>query len=142
MNWGQSIILAFILFAVFIGVLVTVCVRQDISLVSTDYYNEELDYQTKMDGSRNADQLSLKPEIYLTEGQSLHITFDFREFEKGKLVLYSPADISEDKSFKIEPTSLPFQSFSLGALKKGNYKVKMTWTEKGKDFYFEKSIYI
>jgi hypothetical protein len=142
MNWGKSIILAFVLFAVFIGVLVTVCVRQDISLVSRDYYDEELDYQTKMDGARNADRLSHKPEINLTGGQSLRVTFDFHEFEKGKLVLYSPADISEDKVFKIEPTSSPVQTFSIGILKKGNYKVTMTWTANGKDFYFEKSIYI
>ena len=47
MNWGKSIVLAFVLFAVFIGVLVAVCVREDISLVSRNYYNEELDYQTK-----------------------------------------------------------------------------------------------
>ena len=142
MNWGKSIVLAFVLFAVFIGVLVAVCVREDISLVSRNYYNEELDYQTKMNGARNVDQLSQKPEISLTERQSLRITFDFHEFENGKLVLYSPADISEDKTFEISATSSPFQTFSLGTLKKGNYKVKMIWTANGKDFYFEQSIYI
>lgn len=142
MNWGKSIVLAFVLFAVFIGVLVAVCVREDISLVSRNYYNEELDYQTKMNGARNVDQLTQKPEISFAEGQSLRVTFDFHEFENGKLVLYSPADISEDKIFEIEATSSPFQTFSLGTLKKGNYKVKMFWTANGKDFYFEKSIYI
>ena len=142
MNWGKSIILSFVLFAVFIGVLVTVCVREDISLVSRDYYNEELDYQAKMESARNAEQLLQKPQINLTEGETLRVTFDFREFESGKLVLYSPADISEDKTFKIEKTSSPFQTFSLGSLKKGNYKVKMIWTVSGKDFYIEKSIYI
>ena len=81
MNWGKSIVLSFVLFAVFIGVLVAVCVREDISLVSRNYYNEELDYQTKMNGARNVDQLSQKPEISLTERQSLRITFDFHEFE-------------------------------------------------------------
>jgi len=142
MNWGKSIVLSFVLFAVFIGVLVAVCVREDISLVSRNYYNEELDYQTKMNGAHNVDQLSQKPEISLTEGQSLRVTFDFHEFENGKLVFYSPADISEDKTFEIEATSSPFQTFALGTLKKGNYKVKMIWTVNGKDFYFEKSIYI
>ncbi len=142
MKWGKSIVLAFVLFAVFIGVLVAVCVREDISLVSRNYYNEELDYQTKMNGARNVDQLTQKPEISFAEGQSLRVTFDFHEFENGKLVLYSPADISEDKIFEIEATSSPFQTFSLGTLKKGNYKVKMFWTANGKDFYFEKSIYI
>lgn len=142
MNWGKSIILAFVLFAVFIGILVTVCVRQDVSLVSRNYYNEELDYQTQMDRAHNADLLDKKPEITLMEGPSLKVVFDFNEVAGGKLVFYSPADISEDKVFKLEPTTSPFQTFSLGALKKGNYKVKMTWKANGKEFYFEKSIYI
>jgi hypothetical protein len=142
MNWGKSIVLAFMLFAVFIGVLVTVCVRQDVSLVSKDYYNEELDYQAQIDRARNTDQLSRKPEIDLVEGKALRVAFDFNHVEEGKLVLYSPADITEDRTFKLGPTGSPFQTFSLGTLKKGNYKVKMMWTSNGKEFYFEKLIYI
>jgi hypothetical protein len=142
MNWGKSIVLAFVLFAIFIGVLVTVCVRQDISLVTGDYYNEELKFQDQMDRARNADQLTQKPEIDLLDGQSLRVVFDFQQFDGGKLELYSPSDISQDKIFSLETTSSPFQVFSLGTLKKGNYKVKMTWSANGKEFYLEKSIYI
>jgi hypothetical protein len=142
MNWGKSIVLAFILFAIFIGVLVTVCVREDISLVSTDYYNDELEYQSQIDRVHNADDLVKKPEINLVDDQSLKVEFDFHQFDGGKLVLYSPADISEDKTFKLEQTDSPFQVFSVGSLKKGNYKVKMTWTTNGKEYYFEKSIFI
>ena len=76
------------------------------------------------------------------DDQSLRVEFDFHQFDGGKLVLYSPADISEDKTFKIERTDSPFQVFSVGSLKKGNYKVKMTWTTNGKEYYYEKSIFI
>lgn len=142
MNWGKSIVLAFVLFAVFIGVLVTVCVRQDVSLVSKNYYNEELEYQAQMERVRNTESLSQKPAVEMMEDRSLRIAFDFQQVEHGKLVLYSPADISEDKMFRLERTTLPYQTFPLGTLKKGNYKVKMTWTANGKEFYFEKSIFI
>jgi hypothetical protein len=142
MNWGKSIVLAFVLFGVFIGVLVTVCLRQDISLVSRNYYNEELDYQAQMDRARNTDLLTKKPEIVLMEDQTLRVAFDFEKVEGGKLVFYSPADIREDKTFDLEQTNSPFQIFTLGSLKKGNYRVKMTWTSNGKEFYFEKSIFI
>jgi hypothetical protein len=142
MNWGKSIVLAFVLFAIFIGVLVTVCVRQDISLVTRDYYKEDIDYQSQMDRQRNTEQLSQKPKIDLVDNQSLRVAFDFSQFDAGKLVFYSPSDISEDKTFKLEATSSPFQIFSLGSPRKGNYRIKMTWSENGKEFYFEKSIYI
>lgn len=142
MDWGKSIVLAFVLFAAFIGVLVTVCVRQDISLVTRDYYSEDLDYQSQMDRLRNAEQLSVKPTIELLDNQSLRVAFDFRQFDAGKLVLYSPSDIKQDKTFNLEATGSPFQIFSLGSLKRGNYMIKMTWSANGKEFYFEKSIYI
>ena len=57
MNWGKSIILAFVLFAGFIATLVVVCVREDISLVSKDYYKEELLYQDQIQRLNNASQL-------------------------------------------------------------------------------------
>ena len=142
MNWGKSIVLAFILFAVFIGVLVFVCVREDVSLVSKNYYKDDLEYQSQIDRVRNTDELAKKPTIDLVDDQSLRVEFDFHQFDGGKLVLYSPADISEDKTFKIERTDSPFQVFSVGSLKKGNYKVKMTWTTDGKEYYYEKSIFI
>jgi hypothetical protein len=142
MNWGKSIVLAFVLFAIFIGVLVTVCVRQDISLVTRDYYKEDLEYQSQMDRERNAEQLSEKPKIELLDNQSLRVAFDFSQVDVGKLVLYSPSDIREDQTFNLETTSSPFQIFLLGSLKKGNYRIKMTWSANGKEFYFEKSIYI
>jgi len=142
MNWGKSIVLAFVLFAIFIGVLVTVCVRQDISLVTREYYKEDLDYQSQMDRERNAEQLIEKPKIDIVDNQSLRVAFDFSQFDAGKVVLYSPSDISEDKTFELEATNSPFQIFSLGSLKKGNYRIKMTWSASGKEFYFEKSIYI
>ncbi|HEY5918567.1 MAG TPA: FixH family protein, partial [Chryseolinea sp.] len=139
---GKSIVLAFVLFAIFIGVLVTVCVRQDISLVTREYYKEDLDYQSQMDRERNAEQLIEKPKIDIVDNQSLRVAFDFSQFDAGKVVLYSPSDISEDKTFELEATNSPFQIFSLGSLKKGNYRIKMTWSASGKEFYFEKSIFI
>ena len=60
MNWGKSIVLAFILFAVFIGVLVFVCVREDVSLVSKNYYKDDLEYQSQIDRVRNTDELAKK----------------------------------------------------------------------------------
>ena len=48
MHYGKSIVVAFILFAMFIGTLVTVCIREDVNLVSPDYYEEELAHGQKI----------------------------------------------------------------------------------------------
>jgi hypothetical protein len=143
MNWGKSIVLAFVLFAAFIGVLVTVCVRQEISLVSKNYYQEELDFQAQMERKRNTEALIDRPEIQVGEDRSLKITFaGFSQLEKGRLNLYSPGDATQDKTFSLQQTTGPDQVFSVGKLKKGKYIARMTWTMHNKEFYYETTLYL
>ncbi|AYB34663.1 FixH family protein [Chryseolinea soli] len=143
MNWGKSIVLAFVLFAAFIGVLVTVCIRQEVSLVSKTYYQEELDFQTQMDRQRNTEALIDRPNIQVGEDRSLKITFaGFSQLEKGRLSLYSPSDATQDKTFSLQPTNAPDQTFSIGSLKKGKYIARMTWTMHEKEFYYETILYL
>ena len=54
---------AFVFFALFIGTLVTICVRQDITLVTKEYYKEELAYQEQIDRMNNVNNLGEVPEI-------------------------------------------------------------------------------
>ena len=106
MNWGKSIVLSFVLFAAFIGTLVTVCLRQDISLVSKEYYKEELQYENQLTRLKNVTQLKSKPVIKVLENNTIQITFDrFDNMEKGELRLFRPSDSSKDKKYSIVPTS-------------------------------------
>ena len=54
MNWGRSLILVFIVFAAFMGYLVYRASGTHFDLVSKEYYKDELRYQDKIDGFRNA----------------------------------------------------------------------------------------
>ena len=74
MDFGKWIVVAFVLFAVFIGTLVTVCVRQDISLVSKEYYKEELAYQDQIVRIANTEKLGLKPKITKVNNVTLQLT--------------------------------------------------------------------
>src|SRR3954447_23751050 len=58
LNWGWALTLVFIAFATHISILVYKCTQQQFDLVSSDYYNEELKYQDKIDGMQNARQLT------------------------------------------------------------------------------------
>ncbi len=142
MNWGKWIIVAFILFAAFIGSLVTVCIRQDVSLVSKDYYKEELEYESQMVRMKNASQLQNKPEISVKHG-TLEIAFDrFNEVENGELNLFRPSDPAKDKKFAISKNAAIVQTFSTATLEPGMYRARMKWTMNGEEFYLEKVIYI
>ena len=58
MNWGNKLILVFIVFAVMMSVLVYKSVNTKYDLVSKDYYKDELRYQDKIDGMHNAAKVS------------------------------------------------------------------------------------
>ncbi|MEO5978591.1 MAG: FixH family protein [Chryseolinea sp.] len=143
MNWGKSIVVAFVAFAAFIGVLVTICVREDISLVSNDYYQEELDYGAQMQRVRNAQLLQRQPSITLTADHQLKLQCpsDF-QLDHGQIHLYSPRNIKQDRMLSLSNETEGEKYFAMNGLERGKYKVKMTWSMHGKEFYYETVIYL
>lgn len=140
MHFGKWIVVSFVLFALFIGALVTLCVREDISLVSKEYYKEELVYQEQLQRLNNAEQLQHKPVIELA-GQELKIFFgENAKIEKGEMKLFCPSNATLDKQFNLKSASE--QVFKMTALKKGLYKVKLLWSMHGKEYYYEQEIFI
>jgi hypothetical protein len=143
MNWGKWIIVSFILFAAFIATLVTVCVRQDVSLVSKDYYKEELVYQDQIGRIQNASLLATKPTIKVVNQNTLQIGFEqFNEIEKGELQLFRPSNAAMDQKFQFSASNTPTQQFSTETLDKGMYRARMVWTMQGKEFFIEEVIFI
>lgn len=141
MNWGKGIILSFVLFAIFIGALVAICVRQDLNLVAQDYYKQELDYQQQIERQQNASTLASKPNINV-EDNFLNISFDnFSQLQKGEVNLFRPSNPAFDKSFVLSARRDSLQQFDISAQPSGMYKASMTWSSGGKEFYVEKVIY-
>lgn len=131
---------AFVVFAVFIASLVTVCMREDVSLVSADYYQQELIHQQKIALVENANLLQTMPEITI-KGSVVTISYaEFDKLEKGELKLLRPSDPHLDQKFKIQQTMEMQQNFPLKVWSKGLYRASMLWTMDGKDYYVEKLI--
>jgi hypothetical protein len=140
MNWGKSIVLSFILFGTFIGVLVAVCLNQDTPLVSKQYYQDELKYDDQLQKINNTNQLPTKPEIKV-DGNALHITYaHFAKIENGKIKLFRPSDATLDREFKVLSLSDSPQVFVLDNLKKGLYHAQFSWKQDNKEYYLEKTI--
>lgn len=141
MNFGKWIVVAFILFAIFIGTLVTICIRQDISLVTKDYYKEELAYQDQIARVNNAAQLNEKPSITIRDQKYLEVTFNqFNRIDNGQLKLFRPSDASLDRVFELTSSKNHSLLFDIAGLSTGMYRAQMRWTMEGKEFYIEKMI--
>lgn len=142
MNIGKWIVVAFVLFAGFIGTLVAVCLREDISLVSADYYKDELAYQDQIQRLNNTAQLQAKPVIRVVD-HTLQVVFNqVDKIEDGELKLFCPSNAKMDRNFPVTSADQPIQSFELNALQNGMYRAKLRWKMKGKEFYLEEVIYI
>jgi hypothetical protein len=140
MNWGRGIVISFVLFAVFIGVLTFICVRQDVALVSPDYYKQELAYQQRIDDMQNADDLKEKPGINVI-ANDLEISFStFTGVEGAQINLFRPSDSRLDRKFNFKVENGLTQRFDIGNLPRGKYEARMTWTMNGKQYYLEKTL--
>jgi hypothetical protein len=135
-------VVAFVLFAMFIGTLVTVCVKQDISLVSKNYYNDELVYQDQIKRISNTTELQQKPGISKHDNK-IKITFD-RQFriQKGRVKFFCPSNPGMDKDFDLDMDGDNSQMFNSDSFQRGMYKAKLMWTMDGEEYYYEEIIYI
>ena len=139
-NWGVKIIIVYSVFVVFMLGMVYMCTRQHFDLVSSDYYAQELKYQQVIDGTNNTKELGQPVTITQTEN-SIDISLPASQnlIENGKAFFYRPSNASKD--FTEVFTSNHFK-VDKSKLITGVYKVKITWTQSGKNFFEEQSLYI
>jgi hypothetical protein len=135
MKW---IVSSFVFFALFIGTLVFISMKQEISLVSKSYYEEELKHSEKMQRVNNANALPGKPMLSF-EGNKVKVSFtQFNQIEKGKLSVQRPSQAALDFHFEV-PASLEVdQYFELKHWKQGLYRVSFSWSANGQEYFVEK----
>lgn len=139
MDWGKGILLTIIAFVGFIMTFVIISVRQDdIHLVTENYYEKELKYQDHID--REASAATLDREVLVFDSQSKSMVLDLPIGAKGNLQLFRPSDARLDQELSLDILQEGKTTVPLEKLKAGYWKVQLTWTENGKDFYQEKKI--
>lgn len=141
MDWGKGIVLVLITFGILMGTLVTICVRQDdLHLVTQNYYEEEVKYQEHIDRVINTHLL--EHEILVFDSQLKIVDLHLPVGAKGTLHFFRPSDARLDKKMEVNITDYNANSIDVKELKAGYWKVKLTWSESGKDYYQEKNITI
>ncbi|MFM7430492.1 MAG: FixH family protein [Flammeovirgaceae bacterium] len=136
----KYIVFSFVAFALFIGTLVTICVKQNISLVSATYYEDDLQYEKKQTRRQNADQLEVLPAVSLADHQ-LNIMYEqMPSVESGLIKLTRPSDSDLDQAFIFDKQLGTHHSFNLAHTKKGLYRISISWKMSNKEYLVEKTI--
>ncbi|MCZ8021316.1 MAG: FixH family protein [Cytophagales bacterium] len=142
MNWGKSIAIAFIFFATFIIVLVSICMKQDVALVSATYYQEDLKFQDELNAKDNATHLVQLPEIRVEDGLLLIEYYNLQQVKEGKIFLQRPSDKRLDQEFEIENATENKLQFKTKNLTPGLYKLKFVWREGEQAYQINKTIVV
>lgn len=139
MDWGKGILLTIIAFVGFILTLVVISVRQDdIHLVTENYYEKEIKYQDQIEREKSAD--GLDREVLVFDSQTKSMLLDLPVGAKGNLQLFRPSDARLDQELNLDITDSGKTTVPLDQLKSGYWRVQLTWTENGVEYYEEKKI--
>lgn len=144
LNWGTSIILAFVAFISFILFFVIRMSTDDRSnhdLVTKDYYRAELNYQEEINAEKSANDDDVKL-IVEKKTEGLLVKFPEKiEFKKvkGIVSLYRPSNKHLDFDF---PISLSISHLLIPdkRLLDGRWDIKVSWQYDGKDYLHKEQI--
>jgi hypothetical protein len=125
-------------------ILVGMSVNQDFDLVSKDYYQEEMNYQSRIDKISNAQNLETPLQFELkneNEILELHFPENMKNIS-GTVQLYRPTNAKKDVKVKIQTDTHNSQVISTKNLEKGLWRVKIDWQHNLTEYYNEEIIVI
>ncbi|WP_194778488.1 FixH family protein [Pararhodonellum marinum] len=141
MNWGNSIVIVFVVFAVIMISMVTICMKQDdLHLVTQHYYEEEIKYQEHIDRVINASTLNLTALAYDRDKKTM--TLDLPIGAVGSLHFFRPSDARLDQILAVNMDQEKGIQVDVKGLKPGYWRVKLNWTASGKEYFQELKINI
>ena len=143
-SWGTRIAILYISFVALIGFMVTLCMRQNIDLVSDDYYERELVFQNKINEMNNANALPEKITHTISSTEiRIQLPTLFKEKNvSGEIVFFRPSDKTKDFATSIQLNSEAQQFINLKNVSKGMYKMKVSWKADNTDYFTEEVIVI
>ena len=141
-NWGSGIAIFYSLFVITMVYAVVRSTQFDNSLVSDQYYADDLKYQEKFDKLSNAQGLKQDLEIQTAESGSQVELFFPSELGKvhGEIYFFCPSDQSRDFKVNIAANLNHRQVISTTGLKTGLWRVKVDWSDGSKAYYKEEVI--
>lgn len=141
MNWGNRVLLVFVLFGGGMSYMVWRCIQMPVDLVSKEYYKEELAYQQVIDGTRHANALSAAVELVITaEGVRIKLPAEMRQKSvEGAVRFYCAADAARDRKVTLAPDAEGNQLIPRNMLVAGQYIVSVNWDAAGTNYFSQQA---
>lgn len=140
MNWGKSIVLCFILFASFVGIMAYQMATAKVDLVQADYYQKGIDFQKEIKRNQNSLNFNKKNTMtYFQESKELKINFP-TTVKSGEVIFYRPSDKNMD--FKLPIKNSKNFEYSTKNMQLGNWKIRAYWTDGALEYTLSDEFFI
>jgi hypothetical protein len=144
MNWGYKITFLYLGFVALIATLIVLSMRQRVDLVADDYYEQELQYQNRIDAINRTSALK-ESLTWQVDSTVLHLQFpkDLRgRSVSGSIFFFRPSDARLDRTEEIGSMASDNCSVPLDGLHSGMYRMQITWKAGTEQYYNEGVIQI
>ncbi|MBF9254154.1 FixH family protein [Pontibacter sp. 172403-2] len=143
--WPYAVVTAMLLFMGYIASFVYRAMSQDVDLVSTNYYEQELAYQDHMNTVGRTRALGEVAVNYDAAAQTILLQLPESFAGKnisGKINFFRPSDDKLDFELPLQPDANQRQLLNAGKLQKGLWKVRLNYSAAGENYYTEQTIII
>ncbi len=143
MNWGNKLVVVFVVFALFMGYMVYRALNTKYNLVSKDYYKEELRYQERIDRVKNA--IALGDVTIGQDATTIQIQLPKAHkgyAVKGEVFFYCITDATKDFKLPLQVDASAIQVVMKKQLQKAAYQVKLNWQVGKFAFYNEQKLIV
>ena len=142
--WPYGLILTFALFFCAMATVVLIAATHRETLVSDNYYEQEMKFQDHLDGLARARQSGATLNY---DSAARHIVIALPAAANGRnltgrIELYRPSAAGLDRQFKFAPDAGGGQSLDVSGLQPGLWEVRVAWNAGGQDYFLEQKIKI
>ena len=142
--WPLGIVLVFVLLIGGLATAVTIaCTHRDY-LVSENYYEQELNFQSRMEAAVRAEKSGAKISGEVSGGKIfIHLpAVQLAQKLSGQIELYRPSAPELDQQRALQPAADGTQSVDVSKLAAGAWAVRVSWNAAGENYFLEQKIKI
>ena len=137
--WPIGIIATFVIFICATISLVVVASSQRTDLVNSNYYEQEIRFQSRIDAAKRAQALGARFH-YEAAAKQIILSLPVEHLAKGptgSIQLYRPSASGMDKQFKLQLAADGIQTVSTATLKNGPWEIRVSWNVGGQEYFLQ-----
>lgn len=142
-HWGTGIFIFYGLFVLGILSAVSFYMRQDVDLVSNEYYKDEIKYQDKIEKLKRT--YALKDDVkFIQADENLTISFPktIKENITGEILFIRPSGRKYDFRLPLQTDQNLMQMVNFSRRRKGLWKIEMNWKAGNAEYMNEETVNI